>query len=217
MFGFRNIGGILMFKKWMVATAATALLLGACGTKDASEIDDVYLDSADYKKAADVEAPESYSKDFLLDTSIYMSETAETVDVLNRNVDSVLETGKLDDEEAVKTALKDFNTFSSDFTLESKSDSEKEISELADEINKNIGIYEDYLESYMEEPEEKYNTTLSSARSRVLQLTGDMSKILEENDAQPALKKLKEQFDALHYNADFDGFKGNYAVLKSED
>ncbi|MET3574565.1 hypothetical protein ACFFIY_11880 [Bhargavaea ullalensis] len=205
-----------MFKKWLVVTAASALLLGACGTKSAEDIDNVYLQSADYKKAAEVDAPEAYSKDFLLDTSVYMSETADTLAVLDENVENVLENGELKDEEAVKEAIKNFEDFSADFKLSGKSEEEKEIAGLTDETNKNIGIYRDYLNSYMEDPQEKYNTTLSSARSRVLTLTGDMSKALDENGAQPALKKLKEQFDALHYNADFAGFKGNYAVSANQ-
>ncbi|SIT83902.1 hypothetical protein [Edaphobacillus lindanitolerans] len=201
-----------MFKKWLIVTAASALMLGACGSKSAEEIDDVYKQSDTYKKAAEVDAPESYSKDFLLDTSIFMSETAETMEVLSENVENVIENGKLKDEEAVKTALKNFDEFTAEFKLDGKNDQEKEIAAFSGDIAENMEIFRDYLNSYIEKPEDKYNTTLSSARSRVLQLTGDMSKDLEENGAQPALEKLKEQFDALHYNADFGGFKGNFAV-----
>jgi hypothetical protein len=203
-----------MNKKWIAMGAAAVLLLGACGTKPA-DIKDVSADAESFKKAADIDAPDAYSEDFLLDTSIFMSEIAEHTGVLNSNVEAAIENGTVEDEEAVKEAISAYTDFASAFELKGESETEKEIEEIAGEIGDNMNTYIEYIDDYLEEPKELHNTTLDSAKSRVMRLAGDMSSELADNGAQPAFEDLKEQFDALHYNADFDGFKGNFAV--SED
>lgn len=205
-----------MKKKWIAIGAAAAVLLGACGTKPA-DIKDVSADVESYKKAADIDAPDAYSEDFLLDTSIFMSEMAEYTGVLNSNVEAAIENGSVEDEEAVKEAISAYTDFTSAFELKGESETEKEIEEIASEIGDNMNTYIEYIEDYLEEPKDLHNTTLDSAKSRVMRLAGEMSSELADNGAQPAFKDLKKQFDTLQYNADFAGFKGNFADTQTEN
>ncbi|MGM9920028.1 MAG: hypothetical protein ACI33O_02190 [Bhargavaea sp.] len=205
-----------MNKKWIAVIAFSALLLGACGTEPA-DIRDVSAEAESYKKAAEIKAPDAYSEDFLLDTSIFMSEIAEHAGVLNSNVAAAIEDGSVSDEKAVRKTIDAYTDFASDFELQGDSETENVISDLAGEIEDNMSTYIDYIEDYLEEPKELHNTTLESAQSRVMRLAGDMSSALADNGAQPALADLKEQFDALHYNPDFSGFKGNFVAAEKNN